>query len=239
MLCMGLLLTPVGAPEALFTNARVVAIEKGQFGPRGMPGDIEVLGDGSLLLCYTRDGIMSRTSTDGGRTWSDEAVLVPNPSAPSTQGYYCHPSFVRLANGDLMLSYIYGSAAVPYYGHNYYKRTADEGQTWTEQFLCTPYPGYIIMHNDKMMQLSGGRIIAACEYKKRYPGERDHEGYVSVVCYSDDNGYSWHVSNDVDMEPHEAQEPHVVELKDGRLLMVFRTFAMCSANMASTSDWHE
>jgi len=225
MLCMGLLLTPVGAPEALFTNARVVAIEKGQFGPRGMPGDIEVLGDGSLLLCYTRDGIMSRTSTDGGRTWSDEAVLVPNPSAPSTQGYYCHPSFVRLANGDLMLSYIYGSAAVPYYGHNYYRRSADDGRTWSEQFMMTPCPGYVIVHNDKITRLDSGRIIAAAERKKRWPDSNDHGGYVACAFYSDDNAYSWHMcANEVDMDPMEAQEAHIEELKDGRLLMVFRTY---------------
>ncbi len=221
-----LLSAAVGLCQGLFEDQLVVPLAQvGKYGPRGMPGDIVELADGTLLLCYTQDGIKARKSADGGKTWGEEFVLVANPGPPSRQGYYCHPSFLRLANGEILLSYIYGSGAVPYYGHNYYRRSGDEGQTWTEQFLCTPYPGYIIMHNDKMMQLSTGRILAACEYKKRWPDSNDHGGYVAMVCTSDDDGYSWQVSNDVDMEPHEAQEPHVVELKDGRLLMVFRTYS--------------
>ncbi len=54
---------------------------------------------------------------------------MPNPSGASKQGYYCHPSFIRCPNGDLLISYIYGSGAVPYFGHNYYRRSADQGQT--------------------------------------------------------------------------------------------------------------
>jgi len=52
----------------------------------------------------------------------------------------------------------------------------------------------------------------------------DHAGYVSSVFFSDDNGYSWTRSNEVNALPVEAQEPHVVELKDGRLMMLCRTY---------------
>jgi len=217
---------PAVRAEALFEDTLVVAVERGPFGPRGMPGDIEVLADGTLLMAYTRDGIQSRTSADEGRTWSEEQTLVPNPSGASKQGYYCHPSFVRAANGDILLSYIYGSEALPYYGHNYYRRSSDEGKTWSEPFILTPYPGYTIVHNDKITRLSSGRIVAAYERKKRWPDSNDHAGYVAGTFYSDDNGYSWQMSSsEVDMDPMEAQEAHVEALKDGRLLMIFRTYS--------------
>jgi sialidase-1 len=90
----------------------------------------------------------------------------------------------------------------------------------------TPCPGYAIVHNDKITRLASGRIIAAAERKKRWPDSNDHGGYVACTFYSDDNAYSWQMSqNEVDMDPMEAQEAHVEELGDGRLLMVFRTYS--------------
>ncbi len=220
------MLAAIACGDALFEDTHVVKIKPGKYGPRGMPGDIIELKDGRLLLCYTINGIMARTSADKGKTWGDEFTLVANPQPPSQKGRYCHPSFLRLKNGEILLSYIYIPGALPYYGHNYYKRSADEGKTWSEQFILTPYPGYNLLHNDKLMLLSSGRIIAPLEHKKRWPDTRDHSGYVCMAFYSDDNGYSWQMSaNDIDMDPHEAQEPHVVELKDGRLLMIFRTYS--------------
>jgi sialidase-1 len=228
---------------SLFEDAHVVKMPKGKYGPRSMPGDIVELKDGTLLMCYTMSpswgpapfGIVARKSSDKGRTWSDPFSLVPNPQPPSTKGYYCHPSFVRLPNGDILLSYIYAAEALPYYGHNYYKRTANEGLTWSEQFVMTPHPGYVIMHNAKLLRLSTGRLIAPTEYKARWPSTNDHGGYVSLVFYSDDQGYSWQVArNMIDMNPHEAQEPHVVELKDGRLLLMFRTYSGSMGRAYST-----
>ena len=220
----------------MFEDQVVVPIPVGEYGPRGMPGDIVELRDGTLLLAYTRgrglappggpSGLYARKSGDQGRTWGEEFVLLADPGPPSARGYYCHPSFVRAPNGDLLLSYIYAAEALPYYGHNYYRRSADEGQTWSDQFILTPHPGYVIMHNDKLRVLSAGRIIAPAEYKKHRPAEADHSDYVSLVFFSDDNGYSWQVAqNDIDVLPHEAQEPHVVELKDGRHMLLFRTYS--------------
>jgi len=226
-----------------FEDTHVVKIPKGPYGPRGMPGDIIELKNGTLLMCYTMTpshgpaphGIVGRKSLDKGKTWSEPFSLVPNPQAPSTKGYYCHPSFLRLANGDILLSYIYAVEALPYYGHNYYKRSNNEGLTWSEPFILTPHPGYVIMHNAKLMKLSTGRIIAPTEYKARWPSTEDHNGYVSLVFYSDDQGYSWQkAKNAIDMDPHEAQEPHVVELKDGRLLLIFRTYSGCLGRAYST-----
>jgi len=209
----------------LFEKIHAVPMEKRQYGHRGMPGDIVELQDGCLQMVYTHGGIASRISDDRGLTWSEESILLPDPPV---QGRYCHPSFLRLPDGDLLLSYIYNSGTTPYFGQNYYRRSADDGSTWGDQLLLTAQGGYVIMHNDKLRQLANGRIIAPAEYKKHRPSEADHSDYAVIVFYSDTDGYSWKASeNDIDVLPHEGQEPHVAELKDGRLLLLFRTYSGC------------
>lgn len=105
-----------------------------------------------------------------------------------------------------------------------------------------PHPGYNIIHNDKFVQLASGRIVAPVEYERVTSGD-DHAGYVSYTVYSHDNGYSWHESgNMVNILPVEAQEPHVVELRDGRVMMLMRTYSgyvarSCSEDKCAT--WSE
>ncbi len=216
----------------LFEDVHVVSLPKNTYGYRSMPGSMVALNDGRLLLTYQRytpEGqgayeIAARYSSDQGHTWGDESILVSKPKPLAKDGY-CHPSLLRLANGDLLLSYIYVSGATPLFGGNYYRRSVDDGRTWGDQLIVTPYPGYNIVHNDKLVQLSNGRILAPVEHEKVAASDH-HSGYISYTFYSDDNGYSWHESaNMVDLLPVEAQEPHVVELKDGRVMMLMRTYS--------------
>ncbi len=218
--------------DASFEDLCVVPLPKGTYGYRGMPGSMVLLKDDRLLLAYmgmdpsgkSRQCIAARYSSDQGRTWGEEFDLIARPR-PEAGDLYCHPSLLRLANGDLLLSYIYGSGATPLFGHNYYRRSTDDGATWGDQLIATPAPGYHIMHNDKLVQHSSGRIIAPVESQQSDKGN-DHAGYVSYVWYSDDNGYSWRWHGSaVNLLPVEAQEPHVVELKGGRLLMLMRTYS--------------
>lgn|GEM_PF-3554324 len=73
----------------------------------------------------------------------------------------------------------------PYYGHNYYRLSADEGATWTDPYVLTPHPGYVIMHNDRLVQLSSGRILAIAEYKAHRPSSDDHSGYAGISFLDD------------------------------------------------------
>jgi sialidase-1 len=231
-------------------DACVVPLPKETYGYRGMPGSIVELKDGTLLMSYSRmtpqgqaDGsIVGRRSPDKGKTWGDEFTLIPRPMPESGPDRYCHPSFLRLANDQLLLSYIYSSADKPPFGDNYYRRSTDDGKTWGDQLIVTPHPGYNIVHNDKLIQLSTGRVLAPIEYELNTTGG-DHAGYVSYTVYSDDNGYSWHESkNMVNMLPVEAQEPHLVELKDGRLMMLMRTYSGYVARAYSSDkgeSWSE
>jgi len=73
-------------------------------------GDIVELKDGTLLFALHNSpvlvpnrGILARTSTDRGRTWSEQSVLVPHlrGGAEHEQAAYGHPSLLRLPNGDI------------------------------------------------------------------------------------------------------------------------------------------
>jgi sialidase-1 len=219
------------AKAAPFEETLAVRVPMGKYGPRGMMGDFIVLKDGTILMSFTLSptghgygGIGAVKSTDQGKTWSAPLTLVATPQPPAL-GAYCLPSFLRLASGNIMLSYIYVTDAVPDYGHNYFRLSADEGKTWTDQFAMMPHPGYVLAHNDRLMTLSTGRILSIAEYRAYNPPD-DHAGYVGITFLSDDQGKSWRASkNTVDMQPIEVQEADAVELKDGRIMMFARTYS--------------
>lgn len=225
-----LALATVAVAEGLFEDLPLVKKPRGIRGYRSMMGDFAQLHDGSLLFSYTDSDIMVIRSTDQGRTWGPPQVLVKCPQPP-LKGYIAHPGFLRAPGGDLLLSYIWTThPTTPYFGHNYLRRSRDEGQTWSDPYCYTPYPGYVPVHNDRLHVLSGGRIIATAEYKAYLPSSDDHSGYVGMTFFSDDDGHSWQASkNAVDMyrdnQHVEVQEADVVELRDGRLLMFARTYS--------------
>jgi sialidase-1 len=219
---LGMLSSASGA--ALFEEGMVVRVPRGTFGPRSMMGDFLMLKDGTLVMSFGKDGaIMAIKSTDQGKTWGQPFTLVANPPSP---GYFCHPSFLRLSNGEILSSYIYATGAeTPYYGHSYYRRSPDEGKTWSEQFVMTPHPGCVYIHNDRLQSLSTGRILTIAEYKAHMPSTADHAGFVGMSFFSDNRGYVWQASkNTVDMYPVEFQEADAVELKDGRIMLFARTY---------------
>ena len=223
--------------KSLFGEIHVVKAPKREFGYRSAMGSLVELKDGTIMMSYTQSafagftelpspGIVCRASKDQGKTWGGPVMLVKDPAPGSTNHYFCHPCLFYAPNGDLMMSYLY-CADVPqgqrYYGHTYYRRSTDEGKTWSDQFMLTPGDGYL--HAYKQKVISGGRIIAPTAFMKIVVKDNDHAGHASTAYYSDDSGYTWRRSeNDIDMYPIEVQEPHITQLKDGRLMMTFRTY---------------
>ena len=224
------------APDTFFEDVHAAAMPRRRFGYRGNVGDIAVLHDGRLLLSYSGirensgDGtvvgdIEGRISHDLGRSWGEPFQLIACPKPYRENEEYRHPGFLRLANGQLLLTYIYFSGSLPRYAHTYYRRSTDDGATWGDPFVVTPHAGTNHVFNDKLIQLPSGRILAPCEREAKERGG-DHRGYVSTVFYSDDDGYSWRQSeNVVNTLPVEAQEPHVVPLRNGRVMMLCRTYS--------------
>ena len=79
------------------------------------------------------------------------------------------------------------------------------------------------MNNDRVVQLSSGRLIAPVS---TYQDPVNHSNWKSLVYYSDNGGGSWNRGGEVKL-PFESrvglQEPGIVELKDGTLMMYMRT----------------
>ena len=226
-------LDTVEAIEAFFEDVIALEMPKREAGYRGMMGDVVELNDGRLLLGFSSFGrppdvprgtIGGIISKDQGQTWGTPFTIVDRPQPPG-EHHYAHPSFLRLKDGTLLMAYLYIGATEPRSASTYYRLSMDEGKTWTHQLAVTPSQGVHNVFNDKLVRLSTGRIIAPFEHELREEGG-DHHGFVSGVCYSDDDGKSWWRStNLVNTLPVEAQEPHVVELEDGRLMMLCRTYS--------------
>ncbi|MDP7302240.1 MAG: sialidase family protein, partial [Pirellulaceae bacterium] len=82
--------------------------------------------------------------------------------------------------------------------------------------------GYRVLNNDRVIQLKSGRLVVplAVHYLPGWPG---FQSSADIVCYlSDDQGRSWRASKSTLKSEFLAQEPGVVELNDGRLLMFCR-----------------
>jgi photosystem II stability/assembly factor-like uncharacterized protein len=109
--------------------------------------------------------------------------------------------------------------------------STDEAVTWSQSTVCiTDKVGYYVLNNDRAVQLQSGRLILPVAWHQG-PGEaRDTAGV--IMCYiSDDNGKTWRRGKDSfkgygsDGQRITVQEPGVVELKGGRLMMFMRTNA--------------
>jgi sialidase-1 len=203
--------------------------------PRNGEGDIIRLKNGDLLLGYGRWNagggdsggdfgkaeIWAKVSHDGGKSWGEDRCLVPNEGQVTT----FEAGFCRLRNGEILLSYCTKDSTEDC--SVCFRRSPDEGKTWRRKVkyaIPRPYTGYTGINNNRLIQLSTGRLLLPA-----YDGWVRGTVIVSFALYSDDNGRTWQKSNDVDIrslapdDPYGADEPAVVELKDGRVLMLVRT----------------
>lgn len=189
-------------------------------------GPFLALADGSLM---TVDDQGMRTSNDDGAHWSNAVPVCPGIPAPDGE-----PAAHRLlltAQNAVVLVYIDFSTArwawdattrEPKPGARrelFCVRSSDGGRTWTAPRLllsgCNAnFFGFI--------QTSTGRLVVSVPHLVSDPGR-----WVSCSVYSDDEGRTWARSNWIDLGGHGdhdgAMEPAVVELRDGRLLMLIRT----------------
>lgn len=192
--------------------------------PRYTEGSIIVLADGSLLFAATefhgsgsdfaKAHIVGRTSTDGGRTWSEKRVLQEN-----TGGLNVMSVTLRRHSSGLALFYLQKNDFNDL--DMYLRISKDEGQSFGEPTLVTGDAGYHVVNNDRVTQLSTGRLLvpaaSTADVKKV-----NH--FVSHCYLSDDGGKTWrNGKGHVDAPKRGAMEPEVVELSDGRVLMIVRT----------------
>jgi Neuraminidase (sialidase) len=185
--------------------------------------------DGRLLVAWSKfyggDGadeapsyIAARWSKDEGRTWGEPFVLQENIGHLNCMS----ASLLRLASGRVLLVFGRkdGQPGLPGASTNLHamvKWSDDDCRTWSEPRDLTRGDDYWCMTNDRLVQLSSGRIL--------YPIETTRVG--SHVWYCDDDGVSWQMSRQNIARPeglHYA-EPTVVEMANGQVAMYIRSNA--------------
>jgi predicted neuraminidase len=138
-------------------------------------------------------------------------------------------SLVRLASGEVGLFYLVKNSWSDC--RPYLQRSADEGKTWSEAKLCVAEEGYYVVNNDRVVRLSGGRLVMPAAVHTA-GGAKSFQARANAVCFlSDDGGKTWRRSKGELEGPAGSktglQEPGVVELKDKRLIMLCRTDQGC------------
>ena len=198
--------------------------------PRNGEADMIRLKNGDLLLAYGRWNsgtsdfdtaeVWCKTSSDSGKTWGKDRVLVPNEGKLTTFSV----SLLRLNNGEILMAYLTKNDK-----ENcsiFFRKSADDCRTWSDRVkleMPAGYSGYTGMNNDRLIQLKSGRILGAA-----WDGFAKGHQMLGFTIYSDDNGATWHKSSDVDIRAIDptnkpgTQEPAVIELKDGRVMMLIR-----------------
>jgi sialidase-1 len=206
----------------------VLRLEPSNNNPRNSEGDFITLKNGRILFIYTHftggsadDAaacLASRFSDDRGVTWSHEDQLVLANEAVFN---IMSVSLLRLPNGDIGLFYLRKNAegdCLPLL-----RISTDEAQTWGPARVCIDEPGYYVMNNDRVVQLSGGRILLPVALHQTNDGNLI--ATAQILCYcSDDNGKTF-FKGGIAANPEQVvtQEPGVVELKDGRVMLFCRT----------------
>lgn len=220
--------------------ALALAVEKGQFfsyivvpahpgNRRNSEGAILKLHKG-LLLAWTEfytdnssdwgpSRISAMTSFDGGKSWGDKRVLQPNIGKMNVM----EADLVRLHGGKVLFVFARKNSEADC--APMVRISSDDARTFSppRRIPVNPYPAYYTINNDRVIQLHSGRILVPVAYTEDY---RKNHRLVTRVYYSDDEGQTWKPSKtivDVKESTVGADEPGVVELPDGRVMLWVRT----------------
>ncbi len=196
--------------------------------PRNTEGDIIELADGTLLLAWSDfydsrmpdaapARISAKVSHDRGKTWGERFTLLENEGVQNVMSV----SFLRLRDsGDILFFYLRKNG--PDDLHAFVRRSSDEAATFSDPVQCTREPGYWVVNNARVVQLSCGRLVMPSSLHRDIEST-DRTGW-ATAWLSDDEGRTWVPSESLMPLPGRgAMEPGVVELRDGRLLMIIRT----------------
>ncbi len=208
----------------------VLTLDPSPGNPRNSEGDFIQLSDGRVLFVYTRFSggggdhdramLAGRVSHDGGRTWDDtDRIILDREGDMNVMSV----SMLRLQDDRIALFYLRKNSTsdcIPYLRYS-----TDEAETWSDPVRCIPDDGYFVVNNDRVVQLPSGRLLI--------PASLHSLGTKFVnrgkaMCYrSDDNGATWQRSATILEAPPASrsglQEPGIVPLSDGRLMMLCRT----------------
>lgn len=207
----------------------VLTLPPSDHNPRNSEGDFVTLKDGRILYVYSRYTggsssdhapafLAGRYSSDGGITWTTkDDVILANEGEMNVMSV----TLLRLQNNAIALFYLRKNSTsdcIPMM-----RISNDEAKSWSNAIpVITDKPGYFVLNNDRVIQLNDGRLIMAVALHNIPGGKWNNQG--DLYCYiSVDNGQTWHTSARVPNTTNIiTQEPGVIELKDGRIMMYIR-----------------
>lgn len=197
--------------------------------PRRSEGDIIQIRENLLLLVYTKfhgdfydhspATLVKRISTDRGKSWSEETEFINRENSLNVMS----ASLLKLSNNTIALFYLVKNSNTDCYP--VVRFSNDDAETWSEPIACIkPESGYFVMNNSRAIQLSTGRIVIPVSKHSFKDGV--FQGNGTIYCYySDDLGKTWHQGNSVPSAQKGLifQEPGIIELLNGNILMYIRT----------------
>ncbi len=209
-----------------FTNTPFQATEKN---PRYSEGSLIVLNDGSLLLAttefqkdssdYAKAHIVSKKSIDGGKTWGESVILQKNVGKLNVMSVTLRKlNLPHSPTSSIGFFYLIKNAYNNL--HAYVRISHDEGKTFGEPIKITSDEGYHVLNNDRITLLANGRLLVPVASTLNSVKENH---FICRCCYSDDGGLSWKTGEGfVDLPKRGAMEPEVIELVDGKIMMIMR-----------------
>jgi hypothetical protein len=199
--------------------------------PTSLLGPFVKRNDGSVLA-VDADRVM--ISADGGKTWQPRK-LFSDPERYACRG---ERAILQTREGTLVLAFLNMKEMVFRWDQArggplpecrlpvYVTRSTDDGQSWEPPIMVQDgYCGAL----RTMIQLRSGRIVLGCQRAMSNPGR-----HVCFTHFSDDQGQTWQQSNVIDLGDYGGYgdhgggiEPTLVQLHDGRLWMLIRTYRGC------------
>lgn len=184
-------------------------------------GDLLAVFSGNRTGHVSNDGrIKMVRSRDGGSTWSDEVTVFDTPIDDRDAGIIC------TSVNTILVSWFTGPYGGKWQG-NWIIRSVDGGETWGEPVkteVTTPH-GPIQLRDGRLL-IVGQRPHCSHGDPPDWNGVPAESPYTVAVEESTDDGLSWKVISTFPI-PEDARmlsydEPHIVELDDGKLIVLFR-----------------
>lgn len=231
--------TPVWK-EARFGEKTLLLHPKCEQLPFSHLGPFLTRNDGAVLAADDRCVWISK---DEGRTWQSRPLFA-EPTKYQCRG---ERTLLRTREGVLLLAFLNVKEMAlrwdqakggPQPGCRlpvYVARSSDDGETWEPPIkLQDGWCGAL----RTMIQLRSGRLVLGCQVAVANPGRHVCFSYVS-----DDEGKTWKKSNVIDLGQYGGYgdhgggiEPTLVQLKDGRLWMLIRTYRGCFTEAFSADE---
>jgi BNR repeat-like domain len=162
--------------------------------------------------------IVLRRSRDGGGTWDAPSILQDNVGRMNVMSATLR-RFRSPVQSGLGLFYLVKNGVDDL--HVYLRMFSNSHDALGEPIRITSEPGYHVMNNDRVTELLDGRLLCPVAWTRNVEQENH---FVSFCYWSDDGGQSWTTGKSrVDLPARGAMEPEVIELDDGRILMIVRT----------------